>query len=374
MSDELLPGAGGDDLAAEELAADVDEQLRAWGAADAEIARAREAGLVALLAVAQAVMPGEAQYTERDIAERVGIDPATASRYWRALGFADVDPDDRLFTDADADALLTVATMIQVGLTDVEVSVQMARVLGSSMAKVAEALLMASMSAERPDSLTELLALTAESNLETQARLLEYVWRRHMQAAARRLLVNTEGIRDRPVYDLAVGFADLVGFTALSQQVDDRELAHIVGRFESLAFDQVAMHGGRVAKMIGDEVMFVVERPDAALDIALDLAELYADDEVLSDVRVAVACGPVLLREGDYFGPVVNLASRIVGIALPGSVVVSESVHDTVAGDDRFKFRALRARNLKDIGRVKLWRVRRGEPAAAPLVTRAITG
>lgn len=344
----------------DDLHDEVDARLRAWGASDDEIARARESGLVALLAVAQAAVPGEARYTERDIADRAGIEPAMASRYWRALGFPDVDPDDRVFTDADVDALTTVASMIQVGLTDVDVSVQMARVLGSSMARVAEALIMASMSAPRPEELTEFVALTAEPSLETQARLLEYVWRRHMQAAARRLLLNTEGIRDRPVYDMAVGFADLVGFTALAQQVDDHELAHIVGRFESLAFDQVAIHGGRVAKMIGDEVMFVVERADAAVDIALDLAEMYADDEVLSDVRVGVACGPVLMREGDYFGPVVNLASRIVGIALPGSVVVSESIHDVIHDDERYRFRGLRARNLKDIGRVKLWRVRRG--------------
>ncbi len=351
-----VPG-GGDDFGG--LTADVDAQLRALGASDDDIAEARRAGLAALLAVAQAAMPGDARYTQRELASQAGIDQATASRYWRALGFPDVHPEERLFTDADVDALVTVATLIQAGITDVEVTVQMARVLGSSMAKVAEALLTSTMASQRPQRVSELLALTAESTLETQAHLLEYVWRRHMQAAARRLLVNAEGIPDRQVYETAVGFADLVGFTALSQQVDDRELAHIVGRFEALAFDQVAMHGGRVAKMIGDEVMFVVERPDAALEIALDLAERYADDEVLSDVRVGLAFGPVLVREGDYFGPVVNLASRIVGIAYPGSVVVSEPVQEALAGDGRFGFRNLHTRQLKDIGRVHLYRARR---------------
>jgi adenylate cyclase len=110
--------------------------------------------------------------------------------------------------------------------------------------------------------------------------------------------------------------------------------------------------------MIGDEVMFVVDDVGAATETALALAEAYADDEVLSDVRVGLGYGDVLAREGDYYGPVVNLASRIVNIAFPGSVLVSESVHSALAGDPRFVFHQLRPRNLKDIGRVRTWRAR----------------
>ncbi|OWY62970.1 hypothetical protein B7486_55595, partial [cyanobacterium TDX16] len=82
-------------------------------------------------------------------------------------------------------------------------------------------------------------------------------------------------------------------------------------------------------------------------------------DEALSDVRVGVACGPVLEREGDLYGPVVNLASRVVGIAYPGSVVVSPDVHDALAEDPTLKFKSLRSHTLKDIGKVRLWTVRR---------------
>ena len=100
------------------------------------------------------------------------------------------------------------------------------------------------------------------------ARLLEYVWRRHLQAATRRaMLLRTRGVDEgiRPV--MAVGFADMVGFTVLSQHLGDEELAAVVARFEELAHDTVVALGGRVVKMIGDEVMFVVQtrhwrRPD----------------------------------------------------------------------------------------------------------------
>ena len=100
----------------------------------------------------------------------------------------------------------------------------------------------------------------------------------------------------------------------------------MVARFEELAHDTVVALGGRVVKMIGDEVMFVVQSPVNAARIGLSLAEAYADDELLSDVRVALAVGPVLLQEGDFYGPVVNLASRLVAVAHPGTVLVSDEL------------------------------------------------
>jgi adenylate cyclase len=115
--------------------------------------------------------------------------------------------------------------------------------------------------------------------------------------------------------------------------------------------------------MIGDEVMFAVDGVRGGLEIGLSLAEAYHDDESLSDVRVGLACGPVLEREGDLFGPVVNLASRIVSIAYAGSVVVSAEVHDALVDDEGLRWKSLRTRQLKDIGRVQLWVVRRVDDA-----------
>ena len=73
----------------------------------------------------------------------------------------------------------------------------------------------------------------------------------------------------------------------------------------------------------------------------------------------------MLVRDGDYYGPVVNLASRIVNIATPGSVLTSDEVHTQLADAPGFEWRSLRPRFLKDIGRVPLWRLQRaGAPAA----------
>jgi adenylate cyclase len=156
---------------------------------------------------------------------------------------------------------------------------------------------------------------------------------------------------------LAVGFADMVGFTLLSQHLSDPELAAVVRRFEELSHDIVTGLGGRVVKMIGDEVMFVVENVADAARIGLDLADAYADDDLLSDVRVGLAVGPVLLREGDYFGRTVNLAHRIVNIGNPGTVLISDEFQTALlaVAPDEYTTKPLRPRLLKDLGRMQLW-------------------
>jgi adenylate cyclase len=164
-----------------------------------------------------------------------------------------------------------------------------------------------------------------------------------------------------------VGFADLVGFTALAQQVTDEELAEVVDQFERLAYDIVVAGGGRVVKMIGDEVMFLVDDPVVAAEIALGLAEASRDAAGLSDVRVGLAVGPVIEREGDAFGTTVNLASRATAIAYPGTVVVSPELRQLLEDREEFAFRTMRPRFLKNIGRVSLSVLRHAEDAPSTI-------
>jgi len=204
------------------------------------------------------------------------------------------------------------------------------------------------------DELTEVLEpIASESGgfLPIFPAVLEQVWRRHLQAAARRRLLRGD-LDGGP--GLVVGFADLVGFTALAQQVTDAELAEVVDQFERLAYDVVVAGGGRVVKMIGDEVMFLVDDPAAAAEIALGMADASHDAAELSDVRVGMALGPVIEREGDAFGATVNLASRATGIAYPGTVVVSPELRAVLEGQSDFSFKSMRPRFLKNIGRVSL--------------------
>jgi adenylate cyclase len=248
-----------------------------------------------------------------------------------------------------------------IGAADVETALQMARVIGSSMARIAEAELLPGdmVSAEVDPVLSgDAFASVADVTIPAMAKLLEFVWRRQVAAGIQRnMVLRSHGLAPGQSPVLAVGFADMVGFTLLSQHLSDEELAAVVRRFEEISHDIVTSARGRVVKMIGDEVMFVVDNAADAARIGLALGDAYADDDLLSDVRVGLALGPVLARDGDYFGPTVNLAHRIVNIGNPGTVLMSDEFHTALIQEapDEFIAQALRPRLLKDLGRVQLW-------------------
>ena len=328
--------------------------LRERGVAEDEIAAAEASGTLRLLAVEHLVLPGPPRYEGDVVAARTGLPRELTQRFWRALGFPDVPDGEVAFTEADLEVVQTLASMFERNVIRPEVALQITRVLASSAARVAEA---------QVEGLVEPTADDDERSfdLEREAlsstpRFFDHVWRRQLQAAARRARYRAAPGGTAPV---AVGFADLVGFTALSSTLDDNELADVVDRFTELAYDLVATAGGRVVKTVGDEVMFAVDQPEAGLELALRLTDAYADDHDLPDVRVGLSWGPALARDGDLFGPTVNLAARIVAIARPRSVVVGPEVHEALADAPGLVWRALRPRRLKGIGRVPLWSVRR---------------
>jgi len=360
--------------------------LRAHGTSEEEIAEAEARDVLDLLVADRALIPAERRYTQSEVSEMTGMDPELTRRFWRALGFPDAPPDERMFTELDVEALVTLRSMIDIGVADVDTSLQFARVIGSSMARIAEAEASPAVrgmavgpgpgdTVEAADRFAQL----ADHTLPALARLLEFAWRRHVQAAVRRSMLQRSRDHSATLPVLAVGFADMVGFTTLSQQLSEEELAAVVSRFEEVAHETVTAGGGRVVKMIGDEAMFVADSALEAARIGLALAEAYADDELLSDVRVALAIGPVLVQDGDYYGPVVNLASRVVNMAAPGAVIVTDEFHaalepalsggapgeepdrapeeppDDTAPRAEFQFGMLRPRRVKDLGRIQLW-------------------
>lgn len=376
MSDDpTAPGPDDPSAPSEELealvGADMEELLRSAGMDDAEIAEAREHRHLELLAIEHLVVPEATLYDLDAMAEQSGLRPEQITRLWRSLGFAEPRPGDRMFTDVDAEMLRTIGQLLDMGWIDDELTVQMARVIGSSLARIASALVDSiepdELPAGRPQS-EDGFAAVAPLLLPMLLQVMDYVWRRHVQAEARARMTreHAEGDPDHRV----VGFADLVGFTALSQQLDAHELAAVVDRFESIAYDTVNRLGGRVVKMIGDEVMFSVPDEASAVEIALSLAEGYRDDDELSDVRVGLAAGPVLQREADLYGPVVNRASRIVNIAFPGSVVAASEICEALGDVEGVGWKSIGTRNLKDIGRVPLFVLRRTSELEPPTSSR----
>lgn len=336
-----------------ESAADLAAMLRRLGVDQGEIEQATDAGALGLLAV-EALILTDLRYDVDDVVERTGIDVDRLLHIWGALGFATPRPGERIFNDTDLELLRDVAELVQSDVADPEVVVQLTRVLGASMARIAAIQAELVVSRDRADE--EAAATGLFWFGDTFAAVLEQVWRRHLRAAARARLSAPIGGESASV---CVGFADLVGFTAMSQQLDSATLASVVDRFESVAYATVNEHGGRVVKMIGDEVMFAIEDPVAAARCALDLADSYHEADDLSDVRVGVAHGSVIDRDGDLFGPPVNVASRMTSLAYPGTVLVGEDMHDLLSGEPEFVLRSMLPRRLKHIGLVRLHVLRR---------------
>ncbi|HKH23923.1 MAG TPA: adenylate/guanylate cyclase domain-containing protein, partial [Acidimicrobiales bacterium] len=300
--------------------------LRDQGTSDGDLDRAEADGTLALLAVERLLVPETARYDLTAVTQQTGMTAEQVQHLWRSLGFPVPRPGEVAFTDSDVEILAEVGQLVADDVASADLVVQMSRVIGSSVARIASAqvdvISAGTAGPARAEPLgDDRIVGSAAALLPIVPRVLASTWRRHLQTAVRRRM-TLAGTTQAGV----VGFADLVGFTALSQQVSDEELAAIVEQFEDLAFDVITAGGGRVVKMIGDEVMFTVDTAHAAAEIALALAEGTRRADELSDLRVGLAQGPLLERESDLYGPVVNLASRVTGIAFPGTIVVSESV------------------------------------------------
>jgi len=296
---------------------------------------------------------GRLELTPPEVSAESGIDIEQARRLWRALGFPPAPDDARIFTRADVDVLHGVRRLLDRYGIDWPVVVQLARLTGRSLSRIADAQvdaggpLMNGPSAVLPEFAADF------------ERLMAYVWRRQLLAA----VLRRAAFPSDAGHDVTVGFADLVGFTTLSQALDASELAVMVDRFEALGYEHVPLHGGRVIKMIGDEIMFASDDVAGGAEIALALVAAHAADPDLPDIRVGLASGPTLQWDGDLFGPTVNLASRLVNVARPGAVLVSESIAHALEGRSELALRPLRPVRLQGIGRVKSWVLRRAGEA-----------
>jgi class 3 adenylate cyclase len=138
--------------------------------------------------------------------------------------------------------------------------------------------------------------------------------------------------------EIVVGFADLVGFTALGQTLDLRQVDALLRTFEARAAGTATSAGSRLVKLIGDEAMFVAGTADDALGIARALVH----DPDLPELRVGIAAGRVVTRGGDVFGVPVNLAARLVATAQPGEILVDGAAAEQASGAITLEHRGAR--------------------------------
>ena len=371
--------AGAPDFAAEGLLEGLDGEARA--ARGGLLEHLHEAGVsledmraaaaeerLALLPV-EIVLGGEPRYTTEEVSERSAVPIAELSRLRQALGVSLPDPAARALTDDDLESAVRLAQMREAGVP-MDAVVEVARVIGQSMAAVADAMrTLVAESAVRPgDDEREValkVAALARTLVPMNGPILEYALTLHLREQLRTDFVRRAEVTSGRVLpgadEVFVAFADLVGFTRMGESRAPAEIGAVAGRLAEMAA-AVADPPLRLIKTIGDAAMLAGPDAGALVEAALDLvdaAEREGEDFPL--LRAGVAGGLALRRGGDWYGHPVNVASRVTAVARPASVLVSQEVHDQL--DDAYRWSFAGERRLKGISEpVKLFRARRIEP------------
>lgn len=289
---------------------------------------------LAALAGDRRLLPG-VRRTRTEAIDGSSLDPDLFDAISTAFGFSPIDgsPDGEIgYTDAEIAALGSLGALSTVFSPDEALG--LIRVIGSSLGRIAEAsvsLFVSDIESPHIESGDAELALARKVEdaiklLDGLTEQLDPILRRQVFQATERTRRTTVAPQERHQYRFAVGFVDLVGFTSVSADMGARELGRFVGRFEGRAHDVAIAEGARVVKLIGDEVMFVATDPADACRAAMSLMEALAGDDERVVPRGGLAYGNVVLRGGDYFGSVVNLAARLVDQAVPLELLVSEDL------------------------------------------------
>jgi adenylate cyclase len=312
----------------------------------------------------QAILGDELVYNALEVAAETGASIEQAQRLWRALGFPDRGSE-RAFTQADADAVSTLLSLVGDGSIDFDMAVDLTRAVGQTMARLADwevATLVHRVQELAADDANGSRATAAlrlvEALNEPFEGLLVYVWRRHLAAAAARVEALGADEADLHTTLVTVGFADIVQFTALTNRLDHDRIGDLVEIFESRCADVVAGQRGRVIKSLGDAVLFVNEDPIRAYDTAEGIIAVVGRDPRMPDVRVGLSTGAVVTRLGDVFGPPVNMAARLTAVARRNRIIVDESTAGLLP-EDQFETRPLPARPVRGFGLVEPVAVRR---------------
>jgi adenylate cyclase len=331
-----------------------------------ELKRAVEENRLVLLPVERAFDSGTQHYSARQIAELAGLEQDFLLRLLRALGAPIPEDDQPVYADADLEAAKRAKLFLDAGLPK-EGVLETSRLIGISMANLADAnremvgeVLTEPGVDERELALRYAEAARAMSPLLGETLL--HAYRIHLREAIRRDVVTEAELAEGRfgTDEMTIAFADLVGFTRLGESLDIEQIGDLTGRLFELASD-AAQPPVRLVKMIGDAAMFASRESQPVLDAVLGLVESGGTEEI-PPLRAGAARGQALGRAGDWYGRPVNLAARITGFARPNSVVVDQSVKDSIAQSNGrpFDFSFAGKRRFKGIeGEVPVHRVRR---------------
>lgn len=332
-------------------------RMRERGHSIAEIKRASQSGQFAPAFIEDLLPSGAPSFELRAAAEATGLSQETIERITSALGIGGLQTTGA-FSAGDVEMLKYYSALLSAGMP-LEAILQLARVYGQAFAQIADAeVRLVHIHVHEPLmregvpalQIAEQMEGMAAATLPLAAPIMDYLHGRYLRHFIEEDLIgHMEGEvrRDGPELGrmrVALAFADLAGYTRLTEERGEQEALRAVERFVD-AVQRTLPVGARIIKHLGDGVMVVAADPVALCGWAVDfLAQVPAS---VPPPRIGIHCGEVLYRDGDYFGRDVNQVARVVARAGPGEALVTRAVVDAARGSAGIRFYPLGPVGLK---------------------------
>jgi adenylate cyclase len=270
-----------------------------------------------------------------EAAEASGLEPALIERILASLGLASggtthIKQDDQRM-------LQYIAAILDAGFPLVAF-LQLVRVYGQALAQIADAeVRLFHLYVHEPLIRDGIPGLEIAEEMQSLARellplaspMMDHVHNRFLQHFVEQDVIgHMEEELDGEVelelgrLRVAIAFADLAGYTRLTEEEGEEEAMSAVERFVE-AVELTLPDEARVIKSIGDEVMIVGSDPSALVDWAVGFQQIFTDRPL---PRIGMHYGATLYRDGDYYGRAVNLASRVAARSAGGEVLVTRPV------------------------------------------------
>ena len=310
-------------------------RLRDRGHSLTAIREATESGRLAFGYIEDLLAEPAGEVSLDDAAAETGLEPALIERIFTTMGFPS-GPDGLKLTQEDLQFLRYGAAVLAAGLPLVAF-LQLVRVYGQALAQISDAeVRLFHLYVHEPlmrdgvDGLemAEEMEGLARETLPLASPIMDYVHQRflghfveqdvvgHMESELGDSAAQLGRLR------VAIAFADLAGYTKMTEEQGDEEAVSAVERFME-AVEATLPEDSRIIKTIGDEVMIVGSDPSALVDWAVGFQELYEERPL---PRIGMHYGETVYRDGDYYGRAVNIAARVAARAAGREVIVTRPV------------------------------------------------
>jgi adenylate cyclase len=331
--DDLPPGLVDPDAPDADAQRELASYLLDRGIPVDELRAARAEGSIAHFVADAALWPDPSRATVAELAERAGIDVELARRARRMIGIPDPGDDVRCRA---REVEYFAAFAAGVALFGEELTLQFARVIGTSAAAISEAatnLFAAQIATElaargATDAELGLTARDAMVAFEAVTAATDVALRLQFELAQTRL--NGEIAVDELLY--AIGFVDVVGSTTLAGELTRPEVATALRDFDRIVAEAASRHDVRLVKLIGDGAMLAARDVVPLAGAMASAVAAVGDHPVLKAAKAGVTFGAVAAHDGDYFGQVVNLAARASSAAMPGEVLLDTKAANALPG------------------------------------------